>query len=160
MLNYACWIIISKALIFNQILSVVNFMLKGRWWTNERSFKSHLGPSGSYLYCQRLKSKLQREILIVMSDTISFFVSSQMIPRSPCISETTRVGPHVPLLWCPMLLLWVLLNCAFNPCCFHASCFVFTTNVWVPDCFLIILDDMWFNQLINLIQPDNPDYNA
>lgn len=93
-LNYACWTIIFKALIFNQVLNVVNFVLKGRWSTNETSFKSHLGRSGSYLYCQSFENKLQREILIIMPDTcLSLCVPSQMIPRLPCISETTRVGP-------------------------------------------------------------------
>lgn len=47
MLNYACWTIIFKALIFNLLyynLSVLHFMLKGGWSANEISFKSHLGP--------------------------------------------------------------------------------------------------------------------
>lgn len=95
------------------------------------------------------KNKLQREILIIMSDNISFFVSSQTIPRSPCTSETTKVGSHLPVPWSPMLPFGVLLNCAFNCCCFPASCFVFTAEV--PDCFLIILADVRFDQLINFI---------
>lgn len=64
-LNYACRIIISNALIFKQILTVVNFMLKGRWWSNERSSRSH---RGSCLHCPIVKNKQQREILIATSD--------------------------------------------------------------------------------------------
>ncbi len=129
-------------------------MLKGRWSANEGSFKSHSAPSGSCWYCQSFKNKLQREILIIF---LSFFVSSQMIPRSPCISETTRVGP-------PSSTAVASNNCCCHGCCcphpcgfygvpFSASCFVFSTDVLVPDCILIFLEDMWLNQLINFIQP-------
>lgn len=62
---------------------------------------SHLGASGRCSNCKSIKNKEQREILIAAPDShgsLSLSVSSQMIRRLRCISETTRVGLcHPPL---------------------------------------------------------------
>lgn len=85
---------------------------------------------------------------------LSVFVSSQMTPRSLCISETTRVGPRLSLLCHPITVEVkpLLLPVVFIIVCFSVSWFDFTAEASVPDCFFYLLGDMWLSQLINFIQ--------
>lgn len=99
--------------------------------------------------------KLQREILIITSH-MSF---------SLCLlTDDTKIALHLRDNQgrSPSSTAVASNNCCCHGCCltpcgfygvsFSASCFVFSTDASVPDCFLIFLEDVWLNQLINVIQ--------
>lgn len=159
MLNYACRTIIFKALIFNQILSVVNFMLKGRWSTNERSFIS-FGTFGELLILSELhKQTTKRNIdyyfwthtsfsLCLLTDDTKIALhlrdnQGRSLSSTAVVSKTVVV---VAMCLYSLLYLWLCVFICLPPVS------VFTTKVLVPDCFLIFLEDVWLNQLINFVQ--------
>lgn len=87
-----CFYVLNYALYprhpFLILLTVANFTLRGRWSTSEMSLIS----LGTYLFSHSWKRNIDYMVLMCV------FVSKQMIPRSPCISETTKVGTKNPSL--------------------------------------------------------------
>lgn len=137
MLNYACWTIIFKALIFNLLyynLSVLRFMLKGGWSANEISFKSHLGPFRGGICIVRASETNYKEKYWLLCLTLGCLCLC-------LLADDTKIALHLRDNQGESTSSSALPFNAWFFVCLLFFCF----DALVPDCFL------WLNQLINLV---------